>query len=67
MNIYDNFINVKKEIERKAVEVGRAPSDIEVIAVSKTFPAPVVQQAIDSGIRLLGENSFRRQRARSRS
>lgn len=58
MNIYENFINIKKEIESTALKAGRNPSEIEVIAVSKTFPASVIQEAIDSGIILFGENKL---------
>jgi pyridoxal phosphate enzyme (YggS family) len=36
--------------------VGRDPAGVTLVAVSKTHPAPVVQAAIDAGLRVLGEN-----------
>lgn len=39
-----------------AKRTGRAPSEVRVIAVSKTFPADVVLQAIAAGATAFGEN-----------
>lgn len=56
MNILENYNRIKKNIEDSAVLCGRDPGEIKIIAISKTFPDAVVQQAIDAGITLFGEN-----------
>jgi len=56
MTIIDNYRRIKDEINEKAVKSGRTPEDIKIIAVSKTFPITDVQEAVDSGITLFGEN-----------
>ena len=47
---------VLERIERAARRAGRDPSDVTLVAVSKTVPAERVQAAIDAGLRELGEN-----------
>ena len=48
--------DVQERIERAAKKVGRSPEEIEVIAVTKTHGAEVVQEAWDAGLRIVGEN-----------
>jgi pyridoxal phosphate enzyme (YggS family) len=47
---------VQESIERAARRSGRKPEDITLIAVSKTIGPALIQQAVDAGIRNLGEN-----------
>jgi hypothetical protein len=54
--ISDNFENVKKRINDAAVRVGRSADEITLIAVSKTFSAQAVVEAILAGQRDFGEN-----------
>jgi len=56
MSIFDNFKKVCDDIAETAASVGRNPGDIRIIAVSKNFDETVVQQAIDAGITVFGEN-----------
>jgi pyridoxal phosphate enzyme (YggS family) len=56
MTVIDNYHRIEKEIAAIAASRGRDPETIRIIAVCKTFEAAVVQEAIDSGIRLFGEN-----------
>ncbi len=56
MSISENFNAVRNRASEAAMRVHRNPSDITVLSVSKTFPAEYVQEAVDSGIRLFGEN-----------
>lgn len=56
MSVADNYARVVERIERAAHRVGRDPSDIQVVAVSKTVPAEVVMEALAAGITDLGEN-----------
>lgn len=56
MSIKENYTNIVAKVQSIAKQVGRAPDSITIIAVSKTFSAHVIQEAIDNGITLFGEN-----------
>ena len=47
---------VKARIEAACRRAGRDPSEVEVIAVTKTHGAEVVKEAWDAGLRIVGEN-----------
>jgi PLP dependent protein len=47
---------IKEEIALAAEAAGRLPTRIKLIAVSKTVPAAVIEEAIEAGQRLFGEN-----------
>src|SRR3982750_4611173 len=47
---------VRRRIETCARRSRRDPSEITLVAVSKTHPAPLVQRAIEAGVKDLGEN-----------
>jgi len=47
---------VRQRIEAACVRVGRDPSAVRLVAVSKTRPASVVVRAADAGQTLFGEN-----------
>lgn len=47
---------VREEIALAAEAAGRDPGTVELIAVSKTVPAAVIEEAIESGQRVFGEN-----------
>jgi pyridoxal phosphate enzyme (YggS family) len=56
LDLKDRLEKVNERI-RKAAEASRRPMEaIRLIAVSKTIPAEVVQQAIEAGVTDLGEN-----------
>ena len=48
--------DIYRRIEAAAVEAGREPASIRLIAVSKTKPAGMVREAFDEGHRLFGES-----------
>ncbi|HET9529315.1 MAG TPA: YggS family pyridoxal phosphate-dependent enzyme, partial [Blastocatellia bacterium] len=54
--IREQLAQVQERIVRAAARAGRKAEDITLIAVSKTFDSSVVQQAVDAGVRDLGEN-----------
>ena len=54
--IQDNLARVEAAIAQAARRAGRRPEAVRLIAVSKTFEAATVQQAVDAGARDLGEN-----------
>jgi hypothetical protein len=54
--IKENLLRVTERIERAARRVGRDPSEIKLVAVSKTVEASRIQEAIEAGVSILGEN-----------
>jgi len=54
--IASNLQAVRTRIERAAQSAGRTGGAIELVAVSKTFPAEFVEQAHAAGQRAFGEN-----------
>lgn len=52
----DNFTAVSERIAQAAIAAGRSPSEITLVAVSKTWPAEVVLAAYAAGMRHFGEN-----------
>ena len=54
--IAENLSHIRERINAAALRAGRDPSEIELLAVSKTFPAADIQQAVDAGQLLFGEN-----------
>lgn len=47
---------VRQRMERAAERARRDPNDILLLAVTKVFPASVIQEAYDLGLREFGEN-----------
>lgn len=56
LSIRDNIARIREEIGEAAIQAGRNPADIRLMAVTKTQPAHLVNLAIAEGIDLLGEN-----------
>lgn len=56
MSISDNWSRLQAKVAAAAERAGRRPEDITIIAVSKTFPAHVVKEAYEAGLRTFGEN-----------
>jgi pyridoxal phosphate enzyme (YggS family) len=56
LSIRDNLIRIRAHIADAAARAGRAPADVRLIAVSKTFPINAVREAYDAGQRDFGEN-----------
>lgn len=52
----ENLSEVRRRIADAATRVGRDPSDVKLVAVTKTHPAEVLREAIDAGANVLGEN-----------
>ena len=48
--------DVEQKIQAACDRAGRKRSDVTLIAVSKTKPVPVLQEAYDLGVRIFGEN-----------
>lgn len=52
----DNLANVEEKIVNACERAGRDRKDVTLIAVSKTKPVEVLQEAYDLGVRIFGEN-----------
>lgn len=47
---------IRERLRAAAARAGRDPAGIELMAVSKTFPVAAIQEAVDAGQTLFGEN-----------
>jgi pyridoxal phosphate enzyme (YggS family) len=54
--VTDNLRAVKERIAKAAARVGRDPESVTLVAVTKTMPVERIQEAIDAGQRVFGEN-----------
>ena len=55
-SIRENVAVVEAKIAAAAKRAGRNPEDILLLAVSKTKPVEMIQEAVDCGLTALGEN-----------
>lgn len=56
MNISENLENVEQAIAGACRRAGRRREDVELMAVSKTYPAQTIAEAARLGLTLFGEN-----------
>ena len=56
MGIEENFLAVSERVAQAAARSGRNAEDISIVAVTKTHPAAVIDEAISAGIEHIGEN-----------
>jgi pyridoxal phosphate enzyme (YggS family) len=56
VSIRENAADVEARIARACERAGRKRDEVTLVAVSKTFPASFVDEAIDAGIAEVGEN-----------
>lgn len=54
--ICSNLEDIRQKIKATAIQCGRDPAAIRLVAVSKRFPAASIMKAIDAGQLLFGEN-----------
>ena len=54
--INENLMQVRKNIEAACQKAGRNPEEVTLIAVSKTKPVPMLEEACQAGSRDFGEN-----------
>src|SRR6266849_8068653 len=55
-SISANLESVRLAITRSAERAGRDPSEVVLVAVTKTFPVERIREALAVGLRILGEN-----------
>ncbi|MEI9803339.1 MAG: YggS family pyridoxal phosphate-dependent enzyme [Pseudolabrys sp.] len=58
------YDQVRVEIARACRDSGRDVSDVELVAVSKTFPAEAIEPVIAAGQRVFGENRVQEAKAK---
>lgn len=56
MTIKDNVNEVRENMAKAALRVGRNPEDITLCAVSKYIEVPKIKEALEAGVTVLGEN-----------
>ena len=56
MSIRDNVAAVEKRISAACARASRTRSEVTLVAVSKTFPASMIDDAIAAGLMEIGEN-----------
>jgi pyridoxal phosphate enzyme (YggS family) len=56
VEISENLRQVRERIERSARRVGRSPDEVLLVAVSKTVPVERIKEAVEAGVKALGEN-----------
>ncbi|RKY83209.1 YggS family pyridoxal phosphate-dependent enzyme [candidate division KSB1 bacterium] len=56
MNIENNIKELRKRVKESALRVNRNPDEINIVAVSKTFPVDYIKEAVRCGITDIGEN-----------
>ncbi len=54
--VKENFIQVQNNIKKACEKAGRNPEEVTLIAVSKTKPVPMLEEAYQAGSRDFGEN-----------
>jgi PLP dependent protein len=56
VSLRERLAQVRDRIDRAAVRAGRDASTITLVAVTKVFPASVIHEAYEAGLRDFGEN-----------
>src|SRR5699024_5690271 len=56
MSVCDNYKAVEDKVQKACERVGRARSEVTLIAVSKTKPLSMIQELLPLGVRDFGEN-----------
>jgi pyridoxal phosphate enzyme (YggS family) len=63
-SFHERLTTIQTEIAEAAARSGRPPSDIELVAVSKTHPPAAVSEALEAGQTLFGESRVQEARAK---
>lgn len=54
--VEDNYKSVKSRVEEAALKAGRNPADVRLMAVTKTVESVYINEVLDLGADLIGEN-----------
>ena len=55
-DIITNLERIQHQISQASEKSGRTPDSVQLLAVSKTYPSEIIQQAYDAGQIHFGEN-----------
>ncbi|GMT47315.1 MAG: YggS family pyridoxal phosphate enzyme [bacterium] len=55
-HIVESISSVYRRISHAAMRVGRDPLEVKLVAVTKTVSPEAIREAVDAGVRLLGES-----------
>ncbi|NOY39278.1 MAG: YggS family pyridoxal phosphate-dependent enzyme, partial [Nitrospirae bacterium] len=55
-HIVESISSVYKRISHAAMRAGRDPLEVKLVAVTKTVSPDAIKEAVDAGVRLLGES-----------
>jgi PLP dependent protein len=55
-NIAENLARIRRRMADAAARAGRDENSVRLVAVSKTKPVAMMKEAIQAGVRILGEN-----------
>ncbi len=56
MDIKNNFYHIQQRIKETCVRSGRKTSDVKTVVVTKTVQVPAIQEVIEAGATIIGEN-----------
>lgn len=66
-SIIDNVTDIKERIAAACDRVGRNPSSVQLIGVTKTVPLDRIREGVEAGIKILGENYIQEAREKIES
>lgn len=64
--IVNAIAEIREQIQRTCIEIGRDPSSVKLVAVTKTRTEDEIQLALDAGAEDLGENYIQEAREKAR-
>jgi len=56
LGVQENLFRVRERIGAAAARAGRSPDGITLVAVTKTVPTDRINEAVQNGVKVLGEN-----------
>lgn len=65
--IAQHIDSIRQRIAKSALQAGRRPEDIRLVAVSKTVAAERIRQAFHAGLRVFGENYIQEARDKAQA
>src|ERR687891_1843893 len=64
MDIAENLGRVREQVVQAAAKAGRAVDEIDLVAITKTYSAEKVREAVNAGQQLFGESRVQEARAK---
>ena len=56
INIAERIRRLQERVEEAAFRVGKSPENIDIVAISKTLPPQMIIEAVNGGMKHIGEN-----------